>query len=161
MQTSTTSRRGLLVGIALASTAFAYPLVSSAQALREMTITKDPSCGCCSAWIDHIRGAGFSVTVVESDEINKVKARLGVPLRLASCHTAEIGPYVVEGHVPAQAIMKLLSEMPAGRGLAVPGMPIGSPGMEATGVDPDTYDVILFGPAGERRFARCKGSAML
>lgn len=161
MQIFRISRRKLLVGMSLASTAFASQPASYAQEFPEMTVTKDPSCGCCSAWIEHIRRAGFSVKVIESDEMTKFKTKLGVPMRLASCHTAEIGSYVVEGHVPAQTIRRLLSEKPLGRGLAVPGMPVGSPGMETIGVEPDTYDVVLFGEAGERRFARYKGSVLL
>ena len=86
-----------------------------------------------------------------------MKVRLGVPDDLASCHTAEVGGYVIEGHVPADAIKRLLAEKPQAKGLAVLGMPIGSPGMEVEGVEDDTYDVVLFGPAGQKTFARYKG----
>lgn len=108
-----------------------------------------------------MRAAGFRVTVVETTAINQVKARLGVPQDLASCHTAEVAGYVLEGHVPAAAVVRLLSEQPAGTGLAVPGMPIGSPGMEVDGVEPDTYEVLLFGPAGRRAFARYEGRRLI
>jgi hypothetical protein len=131
--------------------------VLAAEALPKMTVTKDPNCGCCSGWVDHVSKAGFAVEVVEAPEINRVKARLGVPQALASCHTAEIGGYVIEGHVPADSIKRLLAEKPQGRGLAVAGMPVGSPGMEVEGMEPDTYEVILFGPSGQRPFARYTG----
>ena len=91
--------------------------------------------------------------VVETVEIKRAKVRLGVPPELASCHTAEIGGYVLEGHVPADAIKRLLSEKPGAKGLAVPGMPVGSPRMEAEGSAPETYDVVLFGN-GKPRFSR-------
>jgi hypothetical protein len=82
-----------------------------------------------------------------------------VPQSLASCHTAEIGGYVIEGHVPADTIKRLLTEKPKAKGLAVPGMPIGSPGMEVEGVEPDTYEVVLFGPSGQTTFARYRGAS--
>jgi hypothetical protein len=123
-----------------------------------MAVTKDPSCGCCGAWVDHVRAAGFVVEVIESSDVNRVKVRLGVPQTLASCHTAEVGGYVVEGHVPAEAIKRLLSEKPMARGLAVPGMPAGSPGMDVAGMEKDTYEVFLFGPAGQKTFARYRAT---
>jgi hypothetical protein len=153
----TISRRALLVGFAV-STLAVPALPAAAQALPKMTVTKDPSCGCCGAWVDHVRKAGFPVEVIESAEVNRLKVRLGVPQALASCHTAEIGGYVIEGHVPAEAIKRLLAERPQAKGLAVPGMPIGSPGMEIKDVEDDTYDVVLFGPAGQRTFARYRGA---
>jgi hypothetical protein len=124
-----------------------------------MTVTKDPSCGCCGAWVEHVRKAGFAVEVIGSAEVNRLKVRLGVPQSLASCHTAEIGGYVIEGHVPADAIKRLLTEKPRAKGLAVPGMPVGSPGMEVEGVEPDTYEVVLFGPSGQTTFARYRGAS--
>jgi hypothetical protein len=126
-----------------------------------MVVTKDPSCGCCRAWAEHVRAAGFPVEIVESASVARLKARLGVPQDLAGCHTAEVGGYVVEGHVPAAAIRRLLEERPAGTGLAVPGMPVGSPGMEVEGSPPETYEVILFGPSGRRRFARYRAAEEL
>lgn len=152
----TISRRTLLAGLA-ASVAVSVSSALAAEALPAMTVTKDPSCGCCGAWIDHVRAAGFPVDVVESSQVNRLKVRLGVPQDLASCHTAEVGGYVIEGHVPADAIKRLLVEKPQAKGLAVPGMPVGSPGMEVDDVAPDTYDVVLFGPSGQRPFARFKG----
>jgi hypothetical protein len=122
-----------------------------------MVVTRDPSCGCCSGWVEHVRSAGFRVEVIDSHDLAPLKARLGIPARLASCHTAEIGGYVLEGHVPAPAIERILTERPQATGLAVPGMPVGSPGMEVVGSPDERYEVILFGPAGERVYARFLG----
>src|SRR5918997_2409685 len=146
------SRRTFLAGI-LASPV-AGPSLGAAETLPKMVVTKDPTCGCCMAWVEHARAAGFTVDVVESPEINRLKARLGVPGDLASCHTAEIGGYVIEGHVPASMVKRLLAEKPQAKGLAVAGMPVGSPGMEVEGMEPDAYAVVLFGPLGRRVFAR-------
>lgn len=153
----TISRRALLVGLAAASVPASAFSAMAAETLPRMTVTKDPSCGCCGAWVDHVRKAGFTVEVIESPEVNRLKVRLGVPQALASCHTAEVGGYVIEGHVPADAIRRLLAERPQAKGLAVPGMPVGSLGMEVKGVEDDTYDVVLFGPAGQTTFARYRG----
>ncbi|WP_445504052.1 DUF411 domain-containing protein [Microvirga sp. G4-2] len=150
----TISRRALLTALIASPIAMR---TASAEALPKMMVTKDPTCGCCGAWVEHVRSAGFTVEVVESPEMNRVKARLGVPQDLASCHTAEIGGYVIEGHVPADSIRRLLAEKPGAKGLAVPGMPAGSPGMEVSGMEPETFDVVLFGPSGRRSFARYQG----
>ncbi|MBP2501014.1 hypothetical protein ABID82_003350 [Methylobacterium sp. PvP062] len=147
------SRRAVLVGVA-AGLALGRPV--SAESPPTVAVMKDPSCGCCAKWVDHLRQAGFTVTVTEGP-VNPVKARLGVPRDLASCHTALVDGYVVEGHVPADAIKRLLVERPKGTGLAVPGMPAGSPGMEVEGREPDTYAVVLFGPEGRGAFARYRG----
>lgn len=154
----TFSRRALLAGLAAVPIAVSCSPVFAAEPLPRMTVTKDPSCGCCGAWIDHVRAAGFPVEVIESPEVPRLKVRLGVPRDLASCHTAEVGGYVIEGHVPAAAIKRLLAERPQAKGLAVPGMPIGSPGMEVEGVEDDTYDVVLFGPGGRSIFTRYRGA---
>ncbi len=111
-------------------------------------VYKSPTCGCCAKWVTHLEAAGFAVTVEDVADMNEVKRRAGVPGDLASCHTAWIGDYVVEGHVPARVIQALLNEAPDVAGLAVPGMPIGSPGME--GRNPQPYDVIAFDAAGNR-----------
>lgn len=144
------------------SVAAALPLLMStagwghAEALPPMKVTKDPSCGCCEAWVAHLAAAGFSVRVVDSTDMDGLKQRLAVPADLASCHTAEIGGYVVEGHVPAAAIRRLLAERPDATGLAVPGMPAGSPGMDFPGADPEPYEAFLFGPT-TRSFGRFLG----
>jgi hypothetical protein len=113
---------------------------------QDMTVWRSPSCGCCGAWIEHMEAAGYSVTVREVDDVMPAKRAAGVPDDLASCHTAMIDGYVVEGHVPADVVDRLLSERPEASGIAVPGMPAGSPGMEVGFEEP--YDVILFGSEG-------------
>lgn len=148
------TRRSFVAG--LAGIAFTAPL-RAAESLPKVVVTKDPSCGCCAGWVDHLKQAGFPVEVIETAEINRVKIRLGVPQALAACHTGEVAGYVIEGHVPADAIKRLLIEKPRAAGLAVPGMPIGSPGMEVEGAEPQTYVVTLFGPSGQRTFARYRG----
>lgn len=120
---------------------------AGAQA-AEMTVYKNPSCGCCGAWVEHVEAAGFTAVVRDVADVDRLKAELGVPEDLYSCHTAVIDGYVVEGHVPAVDVRRLLVERPAARGLAVPGMPIGSPGMEQ-GATREPYAVILFGTSGE------------
>jgi hypothetical protein len=126
-----------------------------AAAEQVVTVHKDPNCGCCNGWIRHLQDAGFSVKTIDTANLDAIKARLGVPMDLASCHTAEVAGYVIEGHVPAAALKRCLAEKPIGAGLAVPGMPIGSPGME--GGNPEPYAVILFGPADRRSYMRFLG----
>lgn len=104
-------------------------------ALPIAIVHKTTSCGCCGIWVDHLKAEGFQVDVRDTDDMNPIKVRLGVPVGKASCHTAEIGGYVIEGHIPAEDIKRLLAERPAARGLVLPGMPAGSPGMEM----PDGY----------------------
>jgi hypothetical protein len=119
-------------------------------ALPPMTVYKDPNCGGCAEWVKHARKAGFAVTVRDTADMPSVKASFGIPSALESCHTARVGAYAIEGHVPADVILKLLRDQPAARGLAVPGMPMGSPGMEQGGMK-DAYDVVLFDKAGKTR----------
>jgi hypothetical protein len=142
--------------LAIVATAALAGLAASgrihAAGLPSITVTKDPNCGCCTGWAEHLKQAGFPVRIVETSDLQPVKARLGVPAELASCHTAEVAGYVVEGHVPASAIMRLLREKPKAIGLAVPGMPVGSPGME--GAPAEDYDVVLFAPGLARTFER-------
>ncbi|MHC2618904.1 hypothetical protein ACVIW2_000936 [Bradyrhizobium huanghuaihaiense] len=118
-------------------------------------VHKDPNCGCCSGWVQHLRDAGFTVEAEDASDLPSVRRRLGVPPDLAACHTAEVSGYLIEGHVPASAVQRLLAERPKATGLAVPGMPIGSPGME--GGDPQPYTVVLFGLAGRTPFMRFVG----
>lgn len=133
----------------------AVPLAAEADT-HVVTVHRDPNCGCCSLWAQHLRDAGFVVKVEETSDLEAVRRRLGVPPALASCHTAEVNGYLVEGHVPAVAVRRLLTERPQAKGLAVPGMPAGSPGME--GGTPRKYDVVLFGPSGRQSFLRFVGS---
>ncbi len=109
-------------------------------------VYKTSTCGCCSKWVEHLKQNGFTVKATDVADINEVKVRNGVPSDAASCHTALVGGYVVEGHVPAASVRRLLRERPAVVGIAVPGMPIGSPGME--GPNPEAYDVVSFDKAG-------------
>lgn len=148
------NRRAFLGAVGLAFSSPAAALSGSTYA----TVHKDPSCTCCRAWIEHLRNAGYRAEVVLEADVEPVKRRLGVPERLWSCHTAEIGGYVIEGHVPASAIARLLSERPTFRGLSVPGMPIGSPGMEVPGQAPEIYDVVAFGTTAETPFMTFRGT---
>lgn len=145
--------RRSLIGL-VAAAALGAPAVAVADNAM-VVVHKDPNCGCCSLWVQHLRDAGFSVRVEEAAELKTVRTRLGIPSALAACHTAEVGGYVVEGHVPAEAVRRLLSERPNAKGIAVPGMPTGSPGME--GGRPQPFTVVLFGPDGSRPFMRFLG----
>jgi hypothetical protein len=118
----------------------------SAAAQRDVVVDvyKDPTCGCCTLWVDHLKAAGFTTRVTESDEVVTLKNERGVPMRARSCHTAIVDGYVVEGHVPAADIQKMLRERPAIAGLGVPGMPIGSPGMEVPGMAAQAFDTLSF-----------------
>ena len=120
-----------------------------------VVVHKDRNCGCCLLWVQHLRDAGFAVRVEDDADLKAVRARLGIPAALAGCHTAEVAGYVLEGHVPAEAVRRLLSERPNAKGIAVPGMPIGSPGME--GGQPQPFTVVLFGADGSRPFMRFIG----
>lgn len=148
-------RRRLLAGAAIAL--FAAALPASAEQPQKMTIYKSPACGCCQAWAEHVKAAGFATEVIERGGLTSLKDQHAIPQKLRSCHTALIEGYVIEGHVPASAIRKLLAERPQAAGLAASGMPIGSPGMEVEGSPPEIYDVVLFGKGVERSFARFRG----
>lgn len=143
------SQRNSLLGAML----FALAACSNAAQAATYTMFRDQGCGCCLKWADHVeRGMNSEVTVVNAPDMAKIKIERGVPRPLWSCHTMEVDGYIIEGHVPAEAIAKLLRERPAGiTGLAVPGMPLGSPGMEAGG-RAQPYDVIAFGASGPRVF---------
>ena len=121
----------------------------AAQKGPAVQVYKDPTCGCCSLWVEHLRKAGFSATVSDVEDIDAIKTKHGVPRQVRSCHTAIVGGYVIEGHVPATDVQRLLKERPAVAGIGVAGMPIGSPGMEVASVKPQPYDVLAFTKAGE------------
>ena len=129
------------------------PLSGGLQAnpVSTLKVYKSPTCGCCGAWVKHIEANGFEVEVFEMEDLAPIKAHYRVDPSLQSCHTAIIDGYVIEGHVPAADIQRLILERPVARGLAVPGMPIGSPGMEQ-GNQRDSYDVVLFGEEGVKVF---------
>ena len=114
-------------------------------------VYKSPTCGCCSKWVEHLRGHGFTVKSTDTDAIDDLKAKHRIPPAARSCHTALVGGYVVEGHVPAADVQRLLKERPAIAGSAVPGMPIGSPGMEVPGMKPQPFDVVSFTRQGTTR----------
>ena len=142
--------RVLLLGIAICLLLlgpFGQPAFAT-----EITVYRSPSCGCCGKWIEHLEQEGFVVTDELIPSVAPVKSRLGVPRHLESCHTAEVEGYVIEGHVPAEDIRRLLVERPKATGLAVPGMPVGSPGKEM-GDRNDAYDVVLFGGGEPSIFA--------
>ena len=122
----------------------------AAQAAKpQMTVYKSATCGCCSKWVEHMQANGFEVKAVNVDDIDKVKRDHGVPANAASCHTAIVNGYVVEGHVPADAVVKVLKEKPAIAGIAVPGMPMGSPGMEVPGGQKEAFNIVSFDKAGK------------
>ena len=134
------NRRHLLAGALL------LPLVGARAAVGRpvVEVWKDPSCGCCKDWITHMEQSGFELRVHDSGN-TAARARFGMPVKFGSCHTARIGGYTIEGHVPAREIQRLLQEKPQAVGLTVPGMPVGSPGMDGPAYDQrkDSYDVIL------------------
>jgi hypothetical protein len=141
------TRRSVLV---VGAVSLLQPGTLFAAEEQVITVHRDPNCGCCLGWVQHLQKSGFRTKVLETNDLDEVKKRLGVPDDLAACHTAEIAGYVVEGHVPAVALKRFLAERPNATGLAVPGMPIGSPGME--GGRPEKYDVLLFGPNSRRTY---------
>lgn len=152
----TAGRRNLLLaGLGV----LAAPASVRAQSQTVVQVWRDPSCGCCHLWIPHLREAGFAVQDNVVRNVAAWRRMLGTPSDLLSCHAARVEGFALEGHVPPLAIRRLLAERPAGvRGLAVPGMPIGSPGMEVPGTPPEAYDVIAFGAGEHRVFMRFVGT---
>ena len=147
------SRRHLLLAaLPLAGAALFVPRLVRAAAGTPIEVWKDPNCGCCHDWIAHMEANGFSFTIHDTGN-NAVRARLGLPQKLGSCHTALVGGYLVEGHVPASDVLALLQQKPKALGLAVPGMPVGSPGMDGAvyGNRRDPYDVLLVARDGGTR----------
>ena len=141
-------RRQILAAIAAA---VVLPLGAHAEPdSPSLHVYKDPNCGCCSAWADHMRRNGFRVTTQDAGDLDSIKRKHRVPAALGSCHTATVAGYTIEGHVPADAVRRLLKERPKGIvGLAVPGMPLGSPGMESP--TPQRYDIVAFDAKGTTR----------
>ncbi|MBU1363117.1 MAG: DUF411 domain-containing protein [Gammaproteobacteria bacterium] len=129
--------------------ALATSIAQPAAAAEMVDVYKSPYCGCCGKWIDHIKAAGFAVRTHEVNDVPATRQRLGMPERLGSCHTAKVGGYLVEGHVPATDIERLLKEKPKALGLAVPAMPPGSPGMESS--RPVPYATLLVAQDGSTR----------
>lgn len=140
------TRRGALL---LAAAAIGGTSAQAALAAARVEVWKDPSCGCCGGWVRHMRGAGFEVVAHDAADLDAVKRANGVPEALWSCHTALVGGYVVEGHVPASALRRLLAERPGIRGIALPGMPLGSPGMDGPKAEPFIIYALPRDPAAE------------
>lgn len=140
--------RSLLAGILLTMLVPQLALSESGKPaeLEPISVYKSPTCGCCNKWVSHLQENGFKVDTINRRDMNGVKSEAGIPRQLASCHTAIIGGYVIEGHVPAADIKRLLKERPDVTGLTVPGMPMGSPGME--GARQDSYEVMTFTRSG-------------
>lgn len=136
--------------IGLLAAAIPAAACSKPAKATELTIYESPYCGCCGAWVDHLKDSGLKPVVQDMEDVTPIAKRAGVPDRLRSCHTAVIGGYFIEGHVPASDIRKLLRERPEALGVAVPGMPVGSPGMEQ-GERRDAYDTLLVLPDGSSR----------
>ena len=139
-------RRRTFLGLAVAATLVAAKVTAAGPVVE---VYKSPTCGCCGKWAEHLRNDGFAVNVHAIPDIDAFRVRTGVPAALASCHTALVGGYVVEGHVPPADIRKLLTERPKALGLAVPGMPAISPGMDAP--HGPGYEVLLFQTDGASR----------
>lgn len=146
----------VLVGLGAAGL---WAQAQRAAAAPSVDVFKSATCGCCAKWVDHMKQAGFTVHVTDlsEPELQKIKDRYGVPASSRSCHTARVNGFTVEGHVPAPEVKRLLKEKPQVAGLAVPGMPLGSPGMEVSGVTPQPYQVFTFDKAGATKvFATIK-----
>jgi hypothetical protein len=124
-------------------------LSTAVMAAETVEVWKSPSCGCCTAWVQHLKAAGFPVRAHEVQDVDEARSKNGVPQSLGACHTARVGGYAIEGHVPASAIKRLLAERPLAAGLAVPGMPPGSPGMETP--RGESYESLLFTSDGRTR----------
>jgi hypothetical protein len=134
---------------AFAQTKAAPAKQTATPAKTPVTVYKSPTCGCCGKWVEHMEASGFAATTTNMPDVAPIKAKHGVPAQLHSCHTSLVGGYVIEGHVPAEDIRRLLREKPAIVGLAAPGMPAGSPGMDVP--NSPGYDVIAFDKAGNTK----------
>jgi hypothetical protein len=144
-------REFLLAGAGAAGLALvprSLAALTGAPFLPPMTIYKSETCLCCEKWVDHVKAAGFTTTVHDRDPIDPIKDELAIPRHVRSCHTAQVGGYLIEGHVPAADIKRMLKEKPRLMGLAVPGMPVGTPGMDQPGVPAEPYHVVGFQKAG-------------
>ncbi|MGE0449503.1 MAG: DUF411 domain-containing protein [Vicinamibacterales bacterium] len=139
-----------LVALALAWTGGVWIAAQPAKPGRpQLTVFKSATCGCCRNWVEHMRTNGFDVRAIDVDDIDAVKREHGVPASAASCHTGIVNGYVIEGHVPADAVHRLLREKPAVAGIAVPGMPVGSPGMEVPGGQTQPYAIVSIDKGGK------------
>ena len=142
----------LIAVVATSHAAFAQTKAAPAKtapAKTAVTVYKSPTCGCCGKWVEYMNAKGFAATATDMADVAPIKAKHGVPARLHSCHTSLVGGYVIEGHVPVEDIQRLLREKPAIVGLAAPGMPAGSPGMDVP--NSPSYDVLTFDKAGNTK----------
>lgn len=139
-------RRHFLMAVATAAASASIPVLA-ATSLPQVEVYKNPDCGCCGAWVDHLKAAGFQVKVHETPDTSAIRKRHGIPDEFGSCHTGVVAGYALEGHVPAEDVKRLLAKKPAAAGLSVPGMPVGSPGMEM-GSRKDAFQVLLIDKAG-------------
>ncbi|HZW20653.1 DUF411 domain-containing protein [Noviherbaspirillum sp.] len=157
MQRRTLLQRAFAALLLPAVAAKAAPAAPGAKgALPVIEVYKSESCGCCHLWVDHLRANGFTVKATDVPDPSAYRKKHGVPEALGSCHTGVVAGYALEGHVPAAEVKRLLAERPKARGLAVPGMPMGSPGME--GSRKDSYDVLLIEADGRSRVYRHYGA---
>jgi|RhiMethySRZTD1v2_1073278.scaffolds.fasta_scaffold759607_2 hypothetical protein len=143
-----------LIAHTLALVSFALVAATSAQPVRArplVEVFKSPSCGCCANWVKHMQANGFNAHTTEVNDLTQIKTSRGVPAEAQSCHTAVVNGYVIEGHVPAADVLRLLKEKPAVSGIAVGGMPVGSPGMETPYVKAEPYSVLSFDKNGVTR----------
>lgn len=152
MKTGAVSRRRAACAALMLACAPGLALAAAPAAPMAVEVWKDPECGCCKDWVSHMEAAGFKVKVNDTGN-NAARARLGIDKKHGSCHTALVGGYALEGHVPAREVKRLLSEKPLAVGLAVPGMPVGSPGMDgpAYGGRKDSFDVLLLSKDGSSK----------
>ena len=141
--------RHIYLAAVLAALVFAVGPAQAQRPAPTVQVYKSPTCGCCANWVKHLQQHGFRTQVTETEDVAAIKAQHRIPPRAQSCHTAVVDGYVIEGHVPAADVQRLLKERPAVIGLAVPGMPIGSPGMEVPNVKPQAYDVVTFDKQGQ------------
>ncbi|MDQ6972221.1 MAG: DUF411 domain-containing protein [Mariprofundaceae bacterium] len=155
MKTNITMKTGMmaiLMGFALfqgpSGSGISNAIAEEAKSPTEIVMYKSPTCSCCGNWAEHLRGAGFTVIEKKREDMDAIKAEFGVPEQLSSCHTAVIDGYIIEGHVPAADVKRLLKERPKVAGLTAPGMPMKSPGMQNVGQDPKNYNVLAFDKDG-------------
>ena len=150
--TSYLKPRGLALLTLVVAVTWAATVWTAAQtraAKPQLTVYKSSTCGCCSNWVEHMKANGFEVKAIDVDDIDMVKREHGVPASATSCHTAVVNGYIVEGHVPADAVQKMLRDKPAIAGIAVPGMPVGAPGMEVPGGQREPYTIVSFDKSGK------------
>ena len=145
------SRRSIVgAAVTLLAVPMAIQGTLAAQTLPPVEVFRNPGCGCCEQWAERMRQAGFLVTMSDDPELAQRREKLGVPADIAGCHTTSVGDYIVEGHVPPKDVLRLLEEKPIARGLSVPGMPVGSPGMESADAG-ESYNVLIFAADGSSK----------